>query len=182
MRTKKVHPEEVREEALKVNRNSEKRIIAHFMQPHWPYLSVSSKEVNKLSASSNGDSFSFFPNPKKFVSLFGKENWVSIGKVIRNLLGWQRAYKLAQKIGLTKARDIEVFARNYGNDRLRKEYEKNLRVALKELSILIEKIDGNIVVTSDHGEFLGEDAFYGHHFRCDDPILKMVPWVEIFKN
>ncbi len=177
-----VHPKAVRGETVKVSQNTDKRIIAHFMQPHWPYLTVSVEKVRDLSSYSSESDFSFFPNPKEFISFFGKDNWVTIGKIIRKVLGWKRAYRFAQRIGLTNARDIKLFGERYGDDKLRAEYEKNLRETLNEISILVEKIDGNIVVTSDHGEFLGEEGFYGHHFRCDDPILKMVPWLEIFNN
>ena len=64
-------------------------------------------------------------------------------------------------------------------------YEENLRVALESIENLITDIDGKIVVTSDHGELLGDRVGvipmkgYMHPTPLHvEPLLK-VPWFEI---
>jgi len=57
-------------------------------------------------------------------------------------------------------------------------YLDNLRVALDSIQILLKNIDAeDVVITSDHGELLGEFGQYGHFFGLLHPDLKMVPWV-----
>jgi len=39
---------------------------------------------------------------------------------------------------------------------------------------------GKTIITSDHGEFLGEHGYYGHEARkSEDPVLRVVPWLEM---
>ncbi|RLG78661.1 MAG: hypothetical protein DRO40_13680, partial [Thermoprotei archaeon] len=58
---------------------------------------------------------------------------------------------------------------------LRRAYEHNLRWVLKYVAELASYLDGRIVITSDHGELLGE---YGLYFHPDVPLpqLRLVPW------
>lgn len=61
------------------------------------------------------------------------------------------------------------------NKVLRKAYEENLHWVLKHVSDLISEVNGRIVITSNHGELLGE---YGMHFHMNVsiPRLRIVPW------
>lgn len=63
-----------------------------------------------------------------------------------------------------------------------KAYLDNLRKALKATSTLVREIrdrfTGKIVITSDHGELLGEYGLYLHpHYEL--PQLCIVPWLEV---
>lgn len=64
-----------------------------------------------------------------------------------------------------------------------KAYKKNLDLVLKEAQRLIKSIDGKIVVTSDHGNMIGERASplpireWGHPARLYTPELITVPWL-----
>jgi len=66
-----------------------------------------------------------------------------------------------------------------------KAYIANLTVTLREVKRLIEvyretfKDSGIIVVTSDHGEMLGEYGLYFHHPSYNVPQLIVVPWLEV---
>lgn len=58
-------------------------------------------------------------------------------------------------------------------------YRDNLRFVLNEVSILLTNTDADeVVITSDHGEALGEWAIYGHPAGCLHPAVTNVPWVE----
>lgn len=57
-------------------------------------------------------------------------------------------------------------------------YRENLRVVLEDVELLLDNLDAaDVVITSDHGNALGEWGIYGHKpslpFRC----LREVPWV-----
>jgi hypothetical protein len=61
-------------------------------------------------------------------------------------------------------------------------YQENLRLALDAVEELVEAIDGKIVISADHGEYLGERewplpvSFYGHMGGLYTPELVEVPW------
>ncbi|WP_178917804.1 hypothetical protein [Natronomonas gomsonensis] len=62
-------------------------------------------------------------------------------------------------------------------------YLDNLRLALGSIEILLENIDAeDVIITSDHGELLGEFGQYGHFFGLPHPDLKRVPWVRTSAN
>lgn len=57
-------------------------------------------------------------------------------------------------------------------------YEENLRLVLEEISLLRENLDANrLVLSSDHGNALGEWGIYGHPNGFPHPVVKRVPWV-----
>lgn len=64
-------------------------------------------------------------------------------------------------------------------------YRENLELALREVDILVDQLDGRIVITSDHGNMLGERAWpipvrlYGHPLEIYTEELVKVPWFVI---
>lgn len=58
-------------------------------------------------------------------------------------------------------------------------YESNFRMVLKAAISLIPKLEGKIVLTSDHGELFGEYGLYSHAEGVRVPELVTVPWLEI---
>jgi len=56
-------------------------------------------------------------------------------------------------------------------------YRENLRLVLDEVSVLLENIDADkVVITSDHGNALGEWELYGHPERMPFEPLRRVPY------
>lgn len=43
-------------------------------------------------------------------------------------------------------------------------------------------LSGRIIITSDHGDLLGENRCYSHPPKTDNPILLEVPWLVIDKK
>ena len=71
----------------------------------------------------------------------------------------------------------DVRARKVSTAKAKKALQENLEIAYPHAVELGEKLDGKTVVTSDHGEFLGERGVYGH--GLDDfhhPAIRKVPW------
>ncbi len=63
---------------------------------------------------------------------------------------------------------------------IREAYRCNLRRVLKSVRELVDKIGIRpIVVTSDHGELLGEDNMIDHPCRYRHPALNNVPFLII---
>jgi len=65
---------------------------------------------------------------------------------------------------------------NFERDDIWEDYGQNLLRVLDEVEILIENLGGDIAVTSDHGNALGEWGFYGHPPHVPLPTIRRVPW------
>lgn len=59
------------------------------------------------------------------------------------------------------------------------EYANNLRWVLDDVELLLENVDaGKVVISSDHGNAIGEWGCYGHRPYVPVQAVKQVPWVE----
>lgn len=69
-------------------------------------------------------------------------------------------------------------------DEIRKSYQESLNIALENVKLLLDEINGKSIVTSDHGELLGDRIYpftnrrYGHQ-RPQCRQLRMVPWLTV---
>ncbi len=110
-----------------------KRIIVHYMQPHFPIHDPKFKYVNDGIEGRRGQ---YWP--------------VSVSR-----------------------------------NEIREGYRKNLQYVLKHVKKLVEMVDGKIVITSDHGELLGERMrpiplrAYNHYEYLYVPELLRIPWLEL---
>ena len=89
--------------------------------------------------------------------------------------------KVLKKFGNQPQGDIWMALNRgeYDRNTVLKAYKNNLRLVLDDMERLLNNVDAEkVVITSDHGNALGEWGLYGH--RVDLPIrcLRMVPWVE----
>ena len=58
-------------------------------------------------------------------------------------------------------------------------YRSNLEAVLDDVSLLLDNHDAeNVVLTSDHGDAVGEWGIYDHPAGCLHPVVKNVPWIE----
>lgn len=67
-------------------------------------------------------------------------------------------------------------------EKIKKSYISNTFVVLYYLLKLIREIQSvnkRIVITSDHGELLGEHGLYMHFVHMNFPELRVVPWLEV---
>jgi len=63
---------------------------------------------------------------------------------------------------------------------LRDAYEKNVRIAFEGAVDLIPDLDGNVVITSDHGTALNENSYLFHAQSYPEmPCLNHVPWLGV---
>ncbi|MXR51711.1 hypothetical protein GRX03_08860 [Halovenus sp. WSH3] len=147
------------------------RTVLHYMQPHAPYLSRGQggklgqiKEGINRQAESDGDG-----------GVVSK-----IGDTVRPKLEQSlEGSSLAQKAGLWLEMDPVELVRGGTRQTAMEYHEQNLRIALEEIVDLIDDLDGDIVVTADHGEAFGEQGVWEHHIETHIPPLIEVPWLEV---
>lgn len=70
----------------------------------------------------------------------------------------------------------------FSNKRFIKCYRNNLRNVMNDVDELLEVLDGKTLITSDHGEFLGENNLYGHYYDNKSKALREVPLEVIEKD
>jgi len=134
----------------------DKRLITHFMMPHTPYLSERAAELREDVA----DQYSV---------TFRTDDYAGKTDPSEGLL---------QLASLLKAKRVGLIS----NDQLRDVYREDLRDVLGKVETLSKHLDGKTVVTSDHGEFLGERLSplflrdWGHGDELNRDELREVPW------
>ncbi len=61
-------------------------------------------------------------------------------------------------------------------------YIDNLRYVLNDIQLIVDNVDGEVIITADHGELFGECGMFYHHAGNIHPHLRKVPWVKIETN
>ncbi|SEV81724.1 alkaline phosphatase family protein [Natrinema salifodinae] len=124
----------------------QKRIVVHYMQPHYPFVLSDTAFDKKHLASIKSDDD----------AADGENVW---GQKFMGEL-------------------------NISRDELWNVYVENLEYVLEHVENLLDMISGKTVITSDHGNYVGERASpipireYGHpRGLYDDPVVH-VPWLE----
>ncbi|MFP3871452.1 MAG: hypothetical protein ACOC55_04720 [Candidatus Natronoplasma sp.] len=164
-----VLPEKVNEVVLETKKDfPDKRIIAHYMQPHFPYLSLDNPFNPKSKDPGAHD------NLKRNLRNF-------FGSKVRRVLGGNLTRKIIRLLNLPPINPMEETLRREGKSGLIKAYDENLKIVLESLNKLSGEIknEGKMCITADHGEYLGEDGFYGHSYLPQHPVLNEVPWLEM---
>lgn len=148
-----VDPKQINYATLKSKKmHPDKRFIIHYLQPHVPYVCLRQTSIYKVAS-----------------AVYWK---------MLSLLGKRTSQKLLKKLGLHQKHPAMQLQR-YGRVNLREAYAINLQIVLSHVKSLIKDLSGKIVITSDHGELLGEDNNYGHFAGSKNPVLLEVPWFEV---
>lgn len=136
--------------------NQNKRLIIHYMQPHAPYFGNRAKEL-RARLKQNHDIKFWAWDEKLRQKDKNKQN------VLSHLLS-------AAKEGYISSTElIEV-------------YEENLNIIYDYACKTSKNMRGKTVITSDHGEMLGESYYFdrekfGHQRRVYNKELRKVPWI-----
>jgi hypothetical protein len=73
----------------------------------------------------------------------------------------------------------EFFQGNITKNKISGGFISNLRYVLDEVQILLENINASTaVLTSDHGQALGENGLWDHSIGVKHPSMRQVPWIE----
>lgn len=182
-----VHPRKVTEAAQKELYNPN-RMIIHYLQPHAPYI------VDKYKIRESPITFKEMNNFLNIVHDRNSEKKIKqniadkISPKIRAKVKTFYLYYL-QLLGRSPYSPLDDIRRRFGVDGLRDAYTLNLSMVLEEASKMFEIIieedsDAKVIVTSDHGEALGEGIEFAHMCGRDSEVLLSIPWfrVEMISN
>jgi hypothetical protein len=165
-------PDEVTRIAVQaINEYPHRKVIIHFIQPHFPYRKA--------------------PCPSTYFDLrCAKRNpelAILLERLLRNLIDsldinfsrFRIAYwKLKKFLRLNFLEDLnEIYWREYSIEDLRYFYRDNLEWVLESVVDVIKEFDDRkIVITSDHGEAFGENGDFFHLYRTKNPVVRLVPF------
>lgn len=147
-----VRPEKMVAETKKVyERYPDKRILSHFMQPHYPFI---------------GD----------------------LGQTIGDHSGFEWSVRAARDTEATRDAPTvwQLLKRGEASEeQVWRAYKENLELALPHVEELLDTFDERTVVTSDHGNMMGEYAspipvpIYGHPVGIHTEELVKIPWLVV---
>ena len=161
-----VLPESVTRRALKtISKFSEKRFIIHYMQPHTPYISLGPPATKKGRT------------PQTRISISRKLRNFLVAKA-RLLIGDMEAVKLMELLRLPPLSPMDDALRKVGKEGVKEAYKKNLEIVIESVEKLVKDLEGKTIITSDHGELLGENGRFGHDFAARKELVE-VPWFEV---
>ena len=116
-----------------------KRLIAHYIQPHYPFIGQTGRAIEHGSMTGDG----LIATERDHDSIW---NRLEAGEVSKDAV-WAA-------------------------------YRENLKIAFDSLADIVPRLTGKTVVTSDHGNALGEWGIYGHPGGKHIESLYLVPWLE----
>jgi hypothetical protein len=168
-------PDEVAKVAVQaIKENPERKKIIHFIQPHFPYRKA--------------------PCPSIYSDLRGTRNHKKLGALLesflRNFISFlsidfsrvrTEYWKIKRILNLNFLEDLnEFYWRKYTISDLQSFYRDNLEWVLESAAKIVEEFcDARIVITSDHGEALGENGEFFHVYGTRNPVVRCVPFYNV---
>lgn len=68
---------------------------------------------------------------------------------------------------------------DFDREQVWQDYGENLLGVLDEVQRIVKHVTGDVIITSDHGNAMGELGLYAHPAYVPAPAVKSVPWVEL---
>ncbi|MBS3760327.1 MAG: hypothetical protein V5A26_04250 [Halodesulfurarchaeum sp.] len=151
------------------------RLVVHYLQPHAPFIQEGTgRKMKRIKAGFDDVPAAGNAPEEEADSLGGRlRRWIE-----PKLGNSELAQRLGMLVELDAGSTTDILTDGI-EDTLRGYYEDNLRLALAETAELVEELDGDVVVTSDHGEAFGEQGIWEHHIETYIPPLIEVPWLEV---
>ena len=151
-----VHPEEMADATLAAHeRYPDKRILAHFVQPHYPFVGDRGREIERQTDEMSG-------------------------------IEWIERTADGDASKDDRATPWDLLDRDVLDEAtVREAYDENLRLALPHVERVLDGIEGKAVVTSDHGNLVGERVspfsgpVHGHPPDTRVAELLTVPWLVV---
>ena len=172
-----VPPEEVNAAAIDAKlTHPDKRLIIHYLQPHAPYISLANKAPESvLSPDKLRAGVFLLRNPvlRYFWNILSGES-----RFLKNIFVNKVVWKISGLFGPLPSLPMNDALRLVGRKGLLIAYEANMRIVLTHVAKLVDHLQGKIVVTSDHGELLGEKNEYYHRPHHYISYLIDVPYLE----
>lgn len=109
-----------------------------------------------------------FPDKRKIVHFMQPHQ-----PYTRSNLGWLS--KEFEDFGSEKNPLVNAERGKIQGQTIRDAYYRETKFIYRKVHEIAEKLDGRVLISSDHGEFLGEEGLYGHPGFSDAKILRKVP-------
>jgi hypothetical protein len=170
-----------------LNKYGDKKFIIHYLQPHAPYLSPKFKSTGFTVPDVDG-------SRRVLNSIQGRKSnraleamVKAIGIILLKLRIINNIWDLRLKFRLPPATPMDEFRQKWGVKGLREAYNENVNIILEHVAELCSVIQKKyrsrtIVITSDHGEMLGEDGKFSHRTGSKNPILFEVPYFIVTRS
>jgi len=171
--------------AIDILKNTKhKRTIIHYLQPHAPYLVLDShwngrnvSDVNIRNDTIGNEEYKECSAIKKCLLNYALRFFKKV-----NVLGNHPDWFLRKFFKIPPKTPMEAALRHCNTEGLRIAYRANLELVLAQVARLLQHLNGRIVISADHGEWLGENNNFSHPKDSSDPILREIPWLVIEKN
>jgi hypothetical protein len=153
---------------------SHDRTVLHYMQPHAPFLGHG--DGGKLTTIRDGIKKQGAREDEPDDSSLLSPVTDRVRPLVESTL--ERS-SLAMKAGLWLELDTASVLSNGTRETVMEYHEENLRIAFESIVDLLGDLDGDVVITADHGEAFGEQGIWEHHIETHIPPLVEVPWLEL---
>jgi len=154
--------------AAAINSRATRKII-HYIQPHNPYVGPTYSKYFTKSGEYN------LTKRKTTLTLRNR-----LSQMISNLFGINFIFFIAKALKLPATSQTINIAKSEGIDGLRAAYLENLELVLKSLTKVVNaNKTKRILITADHGEYLGEYGKLGHNTPLRRWPITDVPWLTI---
>ncbi|MBW8017464.1 MAG: sulfatase-like hydrolase/transferase [Planctomycetes bacterium] len=180
-----VLPEDINKTAIQsLGKHPGKRFIIHYMQPHAPYLVLGDDAKGYAQCQGDAGRCLAGENDYKNAPEYKKKmlKWLLKLFTWNNILGNHPDWMLRKWLKLPARAPMEYVLQHYDNIALRNAYKENIRIVLQHVAELLKYLSGRIIITSDHGDLLGEGRCYSHPPKSVHRILLEVPWLVIDKK
>ena len=161
-RIQTVHPKEVNKHAtVAFCIYPKKKVILHYVQPHAPYICYKGYGTKALIRKQYSKS--------------------RLLEFIMRHIKHETLWKIADRFGALPTDGVGYLWKEVGRDGIIKGYTEDLKLVLRYVKQLMDKYPKKkFVITSDHGERLGEKGNYGHHHTggYDKEIIEVPWWVK----
>ena len=179
-----VLPETLTNAAIDIISNTTgKRFIIHYLQPHAPYLMPEIEPHGYDTGDIHADKT--LAGSDKYGKSSALKEWLlkNLLKLFKNtnILTNYPEWILRQLLLMPPGCPMDAARRKYGRKMLPAAYEATLERTLAQVAVLLKHLTGKIIITSDHGELLGENRLYAHPYGSLDPTLIEIPWLAIEK-
>lgn len=152
-----VTPESVVETARDCNdRYPDKRLLIHFIQPHYPFIGPTAERIRDETGKTIGGSVPMDHQRDDF--------------------DWEESQRFPSYVDAVEA--------GISPQQIRTAYRESIDRVVRASRELIEELPGKLVITADHGEHLGDrpipfgGRLWGHPPGVRSKALCVVPWVE----
>jgi len=162
-----VHPIDVNKAAIvSIDLNPKYRHIIHYMQPHSPYIYYGGLKSHMHPVQNLQKNL----NPTNELSVFSK--------ILKIIFSQETVWRIGHNLGRDPTWDLGKLWLKYGKEGIIKGYKEDLKLVLNHVKKIVDLYPNKkIIITSDHGERLGESGNYGHAGKREKVLIE-VPWLE----